>query len=240
MPYPDEVGRRHLCGTGLAVHSGTRIQSPMGFVPKIRSRVVPTNQLEESRFDFCPYDGFSLSPRKVAQADGAGRCPGCGFVDFRNPRPCVGVIIEGADGVLLGQRGVDVATGAWDLPGGFIEGGESAEKAVEREILEETGLFPEHLRYLCSLPDVYGPTPEVPKRIATLNLIFMAELGPGDAQPASDVVNLQWFSVADLPTRMAFPHQREALELYHDVLKNSTISSAGPRAAHDHERRQRS
>ncbi len=42
-----------------------------------------------------------------------------------------------SDGVLLQRRGDD---GMWGLPGGAIELGESAEEAVLREVLEETGI----------------------------------------------------------------------------------------------------
>ncbi|MGB2987291.1 MAG: NUDIX domain-containing protein [Phycisphaerae bacterium] len=176
--------------------------------------------MEDGTFEFCPYHGKKLEPRSIGEAPGAVECPDCGFIDFKNPRPCVGVIIEGADHcILLAQRGVDPAAGAWDLPGGFIEQGESAEHAAEREIEEETGLRLKDVRYLCSLPDIYPPSEGVPRPVATLNLIFSAKVAAGDVQAASDVVQLRPFSDTELPTNLAFPHQRLALELYRKVSK---------------------
>lgn len=55
--------------------------------------------------------------------------------------PCVGGVVINADGLLLVvQRRNEPARGLWSLPGGRMEPGESAEQAVAREVLEETGL----------------------------------------------------------------------------------------------------
>jgi 8-oxo-dGTP diphosphatase len=55
--------------------------------------------------------------------------------------PCVGAVVRDAAGrLLLIRRGHDPHRGCWSLPGGRVEAGESVEQAVEREVLEETGL----------------------------------------------------------------------------------------------------
>ncbi|MCW2739589.1 MAG: nudF [Blastococcus sp.] len=54
---------------------------------------------------------------------------------------CVGAVVhDGAGRLLLIRRGHDPHRGCWSLPGGRVEAGESVEQAVEREVLEETGL----------------------------------------------------------------------------------------------------
>ena len=54
---------------------------------------------------------------------------------------CVGAVVHDAAGrLLLVRRGRDPHRGRWSLPGGRVEAGESPEQAVEREVLEETGL----------------------------------------------------------------------------------------------------
>jgi 8-oxo-dGTP diphosphatase len=54
---------------------------------------------------------------------------------------CVGAVVHDAAGrLLLVQRGRDPHRGRWSLPGGRVEAGESPSQAVEREVLEETGL----------------------------------------------------------------------------------------------------
>jgi 8-oxo-dGTP diphosphatase len=54
---------------------------------------------------------------------------------------CVGAVVHDAAGrLLLVRRGRDPHRGRWSLPGGRVEAGESPEQAIEREVLEETGL----------------------------------------------------------------------------------------------------
>jgi 8-oxo-dGTP diphosphatase len=55
--------------------------------------------------------------------------------------PCVGgVVHDGSGRLLLIRRGHAPHAGLWSLPGGRLEPGETAAKAVVREVLEETGL----------------------------------------------------------------------------------------------------
>jgi 8-oxo-dGTP diphosphatase len=55
--------------------------------------------------------------------------------------PCVGAVVHDTDGrLLLVQRGHDPGRGLWSLPGGRVQAGEEPDRAVEREVLEETGL----------------------------------------------------------------------------------------------------
>ena len=58
------------------------------------------------------------------------------------PRPIVGigVVVLKQDAVLLIQRGKPPNMGAWSLPGGAQELGETIETAARRELEEETGL----------------------------------------------------------------------------------------------------
>ena len=57
-----------------------------------------------------------------------------------------------------GCSGSRFLNGTLDLPGGFIDIGENAEKTCERELKEETGLILniDKLKYLFSLPNIYS------------------------------------------------------------------------------------
>jgi 8-oxo-dGTP diphosphatase len=58
-------------------------------------------------------------------------------------RPWVGVggIVFQGDEVLLVKRGREPGLGKWSIPGGAVEVGETVERAIQREIEEETGLI---------------------------------------------------------------------------------------------------
>jgi 8-oxo-dGTP diphosphatase len=56
--------------------------------------------------------------------------------------PCVGAVVHDPRGrLLLIRRGHAPSRGLWSLPGGRVEPGETPAQAVEREVLEETGLI---------------------------------------------------------------------------------------------------
>jgi 8-oxo-dGTP diphosphatase len=58
------------------------------------------------------------------------------------PRPIIGVgaVILDGDRVLVIKRAHEPLKGQWSLPGGGVELGETLERAVAREVQEETGL----------------------------------------------------------------------------------------------------
>jgi len=63
---------------------------------------------------------------------------------------CGAIIINNNNEILLIKRASDSRTepGTWSRPGGEVEFGESAEEATKREILEETGIEIEIIKFL--------------------------------------------------------------------------------------------
>ena len=86
------------------------------------------------------------------------------FIDERSypDRPWLGVggIVFQGDRVLLVKRGKEPGRGKWSIPGGAVDIGETVERAVKREIEEETGLQVEVLDLVAVferiLPDPQG------------------------------------------------------------------------------------
>ena len=58
----------------------------------------------------------------------------------------VDALVARGDEILIMKRAMGMMTGAWYVPGGSLEHGESPEDAVRREIREETGLEVEDAR----------------------------------------------------------------------------------------------
>lgn len=132
---------------------------------------------------------------------------------YRNSAACVAVLILRNGRVLLARRGVEPAKGQWDTVGGFVDENESAEEAVARETLEETGLQVNQIEYLGSVPDQYGINGK-----PILHLCFAVNVVGGGPVAKSDVASLVWFPIDELPVAMAFPNQSKVLALLKNKL----------------------
>jgi 8-oxo-dGTP pyrophosphatase MutT (NUDIX family) len=80
---------------------------------------------------------------------------------YSHPVSSVRLIVENEHGhiLILCRANTDIAHGAWTLPGGKIDYGETVEESALRELLEETGLIctrSEFLFYHEILPSTDG------------------------------------------------------------------------------------
>lgn len=58
-------------------------------------------------------------------------------------RPCAGVVLVNADGLIFAGRRIDNNGQAWQMPQGGIDKGETPQDAALRELVEETGVSPD-------------------------------------------------------------------------------------------------
>lgn len=102
---------------------------------------------------FCPKCG---SPEFKISGERSLKCSSCGFHFFINASAAVAALVtDGAGKLMLVTRGVEPDYGKLDLPGGFVDPGETVENAVHRELEEELGLKIKSMRYLGSAPNEY-------------------------------------------------------------------------------------
>ncbi|WP_300162364.1 NUDIX hydrolase [Solidesulfovibrio sp.] len=132
-------------------------------------------------------------------------CPHCGqpVVHYRNPVPTVDALIHiPGRGVVFVKR-LNEPHG-WALPGGFVDYGESAEKAAVREAKEETGLTVE----LTGLLGVYSDPARDPRQ-HTMSVVYIAQaLDPDELAAGDDAKDVGVFPVGRWPSPLCFDHER--------------------------------
>jgi ADP-ribose pyrophosphatase YjhB (NUDIX family) len=162
-------------------------------------------------FIHCPicgnaYSSADYSPEKI-------HCSKCDFDFYLSPKPCNALLIENDAGeILLVKRKFDPGKGKWDVPGGFMDPGETLEQSAEREAMEELGVHIGGLEYAGSYPDKYlfqGITSSV------LNLMIKARITGGNLSAADDAEEIQFFSDTEIPwDELAFDYLHQALKDY--------------------------
>ncbi|WP_168706056.1 NUDIX hydrolase [Gordonia paraffinivorans] len=130
----------------------------------------------------------------------------------------VGAVITDEHGrILLVQRRNPPAAGKWSIPGGKVEPGESLEAAVEREILEETGLHVEVCELLWSV-DIPVTGVDAANDAAADDAVFevhdfAARVRSGTLRAGDDAADAGWFGIdemAGLPVTKGLPEYLRA------------------------------
>lgn len=138
-------------------------------------------------FRYCPKCGseyFEINSFK------SKHCSSCGFTYYQNPSSSTAAFILNAKGELLVvRRAKEPAKDTLDLPGGFVDNGETAEEGILREIKEETGLAVQQVEYLFSIPNIYRYSG---MDIHTLDMFYLCHVEEDEVRPADDVAECMW------------------------------------------------
>ncbi len=162
---------------------------------------------QSSEYNFCPRCGGRFEERVLKEGDPERLvCENCGFVFYLGPKLVAGAIFELEGEIVLVQRDIEPGYGKWTFPGGFVERGERAEDAAEREVLEECGL---EIRAdgILGLYSYEGQIPAI--------AVFHAEVVGGEPVPLDETMDVRGFPRDGLPwSEMAFPSTEQALKDY--------------------------
>jgi 8-oxo-dGTP diphosphatase len=123
----------------------------------------------------------------------------------------VGALILRRNKIVLVQRARAPLKGYWSLPGGLIEPGEKIEDALQREVLEETGLIvrPKKMFEIFEriIPDTQGR--------AEYHYIlhdYLCTVVGGELQAGDDAGRVAWVRHAELKTLQLTEGTLEVIE----------------------------
>ena len=169
LPTWKELGRPgtkylfSLDGKPLFLAADEKIEAPEGF-SRLPMRSLRTNQAKGRAGVFAAWTAWQLAnwyrdnrfcgrcgrPTRDAEDERAIVCPACRRRVYPRIVPAVIVGVTRGDELLLTRYNRPGAYHA--LVTGFTEIGETLEETVRREVMEETGLTVDHLRYYKSQP----------------------------------------------------------------------------------------
>jgi ADP-ribose pyrophosphatase YjhB (NUDIX family) len=158
------------------------------------------------KFRFCPLCGDELLPLTDGPDRGRMGCKQGHFVHYDNPAVTAFAFVERHGRYLVLERGQEPYRGRWELPGGFIEAGESPAEAVSREIFEETGLHAETTNILGAYTSRYGDDGKW-----TVDVAFHCQALSGELSPSAESSDAAWVSIEQMPP-LAFSGERSAFE----------------------------
>jgi len=168
-------------------------------------------------FRYCPRCGHELTKSHI---DGRIRMhcvqPECEYVYYQNPIPAAGAILVEDDRVLLVKRAHPPRIGWWCIPAGFMEWHEHPTETTIRELEEETGLK----IMIDSFFEVYSGTDD-PRSNAIL-MLYLGTIIGGQLQAADDALDVRWFSLDNLPDKIAFESHVQALADYNSRVRGKT------------------
>lgn len=159
---------------------------------------------------FC---GACAEPTVLSENDRSRVCPSCRYPLFPRLAPAMIVAVEKGDEILL-ARSPHFPEGIMSVLAGFVEPGESAEAAVEREVFEETAIRVKNVQYFSSQA---WPFPN------SLMLGFRAEYESGEIEiDGVEIVAAEWFKASEMPH--FFPGRVSISQwLIHDFLERNGV-----------------
>lgn len=139
-------------------------------------------------FKFCPNCGTEGGVAK--QNDTDYECTHCGWHFWNNAKASVAVAFVKDGKLLVSKRGraTDPNFGMYDLPGGFVDFGETAQHCAVRECKEELDVrvAESDLELVAAYHNQYDTA------VFTIDLVFLVQKWEGEFHPQDDSAACEW------------------------------------------------
>lgn len=154
--------------------------------------------------------------KRLVIEDGLPMCEEHGILWslHRNAVCADAIIVNQQKEVLLVKRANEPHKGMWGIPGGFTDYGEHPKDTVAREVLEETG-YEGHVKEVTGIYIEYCPGDKSAEYRVSITYEFYAT--KQKAQPDSEVSEVSWFKLDDLPKNIPESHMTRI----NDYVKNA-------------------
>lgn len=141
----------------------------------------------------CPECGARLETRWIStEARERLFCAACNAIRYEGPHVLVALMVTCGDRLLLCRRAQPPSLGLWTPPSGFVERGETLERAAARETFEEAGVQvdPEKLALysVSSLPT-----------ISEVYVVFRAVVDDDSCRAGSESLEVGYFNEQQVP-----------------------------------------
>jgi ADP-ribose pyrophosphatase YjhB (NUDIX family) len=142
---------------------------------------------------YCPECGTRLEERWIStEARERLVCVACDAIRYENPRILVALMLTCGERLLLCRRAHQPSLGTWTPPSGFMERGETLERAAARETFEEAGVQvdPEKLSLysVSSLPT-----------ISEVYVVFRGVVESDTCRAGSESLEVGYFNEQEVP-----------------------------------------
>ena len=162
---------------------------------------------------FCSNCGHTVSFKDI-ESDTHPRffCEECKTIHYQNPNMVVGCLPIWEDKIMLCRRAIEPRKGFWNLPGGYLENGETVQEGAAREVREEAGILVE----VTNLHTVFS----IPK-INQVYLHFLAAMPDLNYTAGVESLEVKMFTETDIPWQeIAFSSSTFSLKKYFSDKKN--------------------
>ncbi len=158
--------------------------------------------------NFCSHCGSADLKHKIPTGDNRNRfvCNNCHTIHYTNPKVIAGCLPVWEGRVLLARRSIEPRKGFWNVPGGYLENGETVEEGAKREVWEETLARVENLKAL----SIYS----IPK-INQIYIHFVGDLISPEFGVGEESLEVELFDISDIPwSDLAFTSSVFSLKRY--------------------------